>query len=507
MYFRFACEKCGKKLKVDEEHAGQKARCPYCRTTQVIPSPHGDEEEAKRTEWADRAAASSAPGPAAGSAPPAASDEPPAPEPSKEKAKSSLWDRLIGEASNTDVSAWKSGLLGLWLTGLVYLVLYRVHDSIGALFYHRGWVPVVLTLLLGWAFGIIILKYFKLQRQRDAMLFDVLPNEIGEDITTKNLPNFVNHVRELPVSASQSFFINRVLLGLEHFRVRQNANEVGTVLQSQSEIDNNALASSYSLLNVFLWAIPILGFIGTVLGISTAVASFSGTVAEAGQLADMKQSLGSVMGGLGTAFDTTLLALCMAVVLIFPMKSMQKAEENLLNWVDEYTNENLLKRLKDSSKADSDQSANQQQIQKAINDAMADHHAELRSWRKKLESISENFRQKAEDQWQQIHQRLMEEHETREKSLAQTVDSVTEKQTEAVRQLSELQEQLNQLQDKQAQSINSVNETVQSVQQHVQGLQEGIGSLNEVLRELDGKTVNVQKPKRGLFGRTKQNDH
>ena len=43
------------------------------------------------------------------------------------------------------------------------------------------------------------------------------------------------------------------------------------MLKSQSEIDATMVDSSYVLIKVFIWAIPILGFIGTVLGISEAV--------------------------------------------------------------------------------------------------------------------------------------------------------------------------------------------------------------------------------------------
>jgi biopolymer transport protein ExbB/TolQ/DNA-directed RNA polymerase subunit RPC12/RpoP len=521
MYFRFGCDKCGKKLKVDEEHAGQKARCPYCRSTQLIPDPHSEESQS-RIKWGEPTGASEAKDDASQAGQASEGVGTGESGSSQEKQKRGLFSRLAGQESNTDVSPWKSGLIGVWLTALVYLALYPVRDSVGVLFYGRGWVPVILTLLLCWAFGIIILKYFKVQQQRDAMLFDVLPTEIGDEITLKNLPQFMQHVRDLPMNASESFFINRVMRGLEHFRVRQSVTEVGTVLESQSEIDNNAVASSYSLLHVFLWAIPIMGFIGTVLGISTAVASFSGTIGEAGELSAMKESLGQVMGGLGTAFDTTLLALCMAVVLIFPMKSVQKAEESLLNSVDEYTNENLLKRLKEAGEAQQTAgSTNQQEIQRAIHQAMADHHAELRTWTKKLDAITEQFKEKAGEEWKQIHQRLMEEHQSRESSLSQTLDKIAEKQTQTAQdftekyeklmsQFDQLQQQIQELQKQEADhithmqeqvadSVKSIRDTAQALQSYVGGVGDGLSSLNEVLKELDGKTVTVERPRRRLF--------
>ena len=43
------------------------------------------------------------------------------------------------------------------------------------------------------------------------------------------------------------------------------------MISSMSDVDANKVAGSYSLIKVFLWAIPIMGFIGTVLGIGTAI--------------------------------------------------------------------------------------------------------------------------------------------------------------------------------------------------------------------------------------------
>ena len=99
------------------------------------------------------------------------------------------------------------------------------------------------------------------------MLFDLLPDSLGRDITVESVDRFASGIRDLPVNPGSSFLVQRVLRGLEHFTVRRSASEVSTVLASQSELDSNAVSSSYALLNVFIWAIPILGFIGTVQGL------------------------------------------------------------------------------------------------------------------------------------------------------------------------------------------------------------------------------------------------
>ena len=119
------------------------------------------------------------------------------------------------------------------------------------------------------------------------------------------------------------------------------------MLKSQSEIDATMVDSSYVLIKVFIWAIPILGFIGTVLGISDAVSSFGGEMGAAADIDVIKEKLGQVTGGLSEAFDTTLVSLAFSLCVMFPTSVMQKNEEDLLNKVDEYCNEYFLKRLRE----------------------------------------------------------------------------------------------------------------------------------------------------------------
>ena len=218
------------------------------------------------------------------------------------------------------------------------------------------------------------------------MLFDVLPADIAEEINVNNTRLFAEHINSLPGESRQSFLLNRVLRGLEHFRVRRNTQEVASVLSSQSDIDATGVQSSYTVIKVFIWAIPILGFIGTVIGIGDSIGSFTGAMDSAQDVAKLKESLAGVTGGLATAFDTTLIALVMSLLVMFPSRSMQKAEEDLLNWVDEYCKENLLKRLKDATNVQDGEQA--RQVRLAIESAMDKHHAEIAASSKMLEQTA-----------------------------------------------------------------------------------------------------------------------
>ena len=170
--------------------------------------------------------------------------------------------------------------------------------------------------------------------------------------------------------------VNRIKRGLEHFSVRQSNPEVANIMLAQSEVDASAVHGSYSIVKVFLWAIPILGFIGTVQGISDAVGGFSGTLDSAENIEVMKESLNKVTSGLALAFDTTLVALIMSLIISFPVNIMQKREEDFLGMVDDYCSENLLKRLNDAGGV-ADVASHTHVMMQALGNAMASNEGAL----------------------------------------------------------------------------------------------------------------------------------
>ncbi len=259
----------------------------------------------------------------------------------------------------TDVAIGTSGGIALVLTGLFYLVVITpLRDSyVGQLFGARGWVPYVVTLFACWASVMLVLKYRAYRHQLTALELDLLPHSFGSKITPANAHVFSSYLQNLDTNGPPSYLVRRLRWAIRHFRSRGNAQELASQLSERARADADALDSSYSMLRVFVWAIPILGFIGTVLGIGESVSSFSSAVAGAADLDVMKESIGSVTTGLGVAFDTTLLALVMSILVMFPTSALQKAEEGVLAHSDEYCDEHLLCRIDDTPEADSSQPA------------------------------------------------------------------------------------------------------------------------------------------------------
>ena len=447
MYLHIPCPSCGNKLTVREELSGRKCGCPHCKKTIQIPSlsalaayrqakqpaaePGGIQIDTKRRR-----------------------------QKSQTQAKVQTNQGAIEDSTNASM-LW-SGLIGLGATVLFYLLLFPIHQfGWTELFWNRGWVPYVTMLLTFWSFAILFLKWRKLRFQRQAMLLDVLPTELSEEITFDTLDDFLRHIAKLPVQG-QSFLVNRVVRGIEHFRVRKSTSETVTMLGSQSDIDANNVMGSYTLVKVFIWALPIMGFIGTVIGVSSAIAGLAGSLENASDVSEIKGALNDVFAGLGTAFDTTLLALVLSLMVKVPCSAMQKSEEDLITWVDEYCNENLLKRLNDKREGGAQRGAGTSGVDPAVirdvfTAAMGVYHEE---WNRQVVEMSKATRDL-------------------QKSFV-AITSQTEKlQLDAVKS----------------------NKTLQK---HFSGLEKGLTGLSTVLEKLGHEQVVVQQvpaKKRGLFGR------
>lgn len=144
---------------------------------------------------------------------------------------------------------------------------------------------------------------------------------------------------------SQSIALNRMDRILAMWLEQKDVARISNWASAESARDTSASDSSYALARVLIWAIPILGFIGTVQGLGSAVSGFSQFLAGAAELTQIKDAIARVTIGLGVAFDTTFLALILVTFLMFPLSTVQRREENLFVEIDIYLDDNVISRF------------------------------------------------------------------------------------------------------------------------------------------------------------------
>ena len=143
----------------------------------------------------------------------------------------------------------------------------------------------------------------------------------------------------------KSILLGRLDRGLALWLATKDVGRVGSWMGSEASRDNAMSDLTYTLARTMMWAIPILGFIGTVQGLSSAVGGFGDFLSGAADLAAIKGAIADVTIGLGVAFDTTFLALMLVTIIQFPLSSVMRREATLLGEIEVYIDEHFVSRL------------------------------------------------------------------------------------------------------------------------------------------------------------------
>lgn len=112
-------------------------------------------------------------------------------------------------------------------------------------------------------------------------------------------------------------------------RIRNVMNDANT-LEDQLRFLWRRHEESYLVPRYITFATPVLGFIGTVLGISLAADGIRLIISSDSGLSGLTSELGSAIAPLGIAFDTTLIALSLSIVLTLLLALVQRGEERTL---------------------------------------------------------------------------------------------------------------------------------------------------------------------------------
>ncbi|MCA9039367.1 MAG: MotA/TolQ/ExbB proton channel family protein [Planctomycetaceae bacterium] len=179
--------------------------------------------------------------------------------------------------------------------------------------------------------GIAFLAIKAMQLRAQKVAFEI---ELIEQTYNPQLPPLENAQR-LEVKAEEhmelfgsSWLLNRLRDTGRYLIGRGNSKGLEEHLRYLAELAIEELQRSYALLRTIIWAVPILGFLGTVIGITVALANVN--------LEQIQTSPDQVASGLAIAFDTTALALTLSLGLVFGSFLVERSEQHLLSQVESF---------------------------------------------------------------------------------------------------------------------------------------------------------------------------
>jgi len=192
-------------------------------------------------------------------------------------------------------------------------------------------------ILMLWAFAIMTMKAQVAVNERTLLQEDLIPLQQGMRITPEDTSGYLRQLDNLAES-KQSLLLPRILINaLNRFATTGNVQDVATSAHTMVESEADRLESELSMIRYIAWAIPSIGFIGTVRGIGAAL-SLAHRAAD-GDISGVTQNL-------GIAFNSTFIALLISIVIMFLVHQLQLLQERQIFETENYCDQNLITHLK-----------------------------------------------------------------------------------------------------------------------------------------------------------------
>ena len=191
-------------------------------------------------------------------------------------------------------------------------------------------------ILMLWAFAIMGYKSRMTARERRLVQQDLVPVSEGTRILPEDAREYARQIQALPDDRRSALLPRALLVALHRFTATRSIQDVSTTAHNLCEAESERLESELSMVRYIAWAIPSIGFIGTVRGIGEALGQAHRAVE--GEIAGVTQSL-------GVAFNSTFIALLISIFLMFLVHQLQLLQERLVFDAESYVDQNLIRHM------------------------------------------------------------------------------------------------------------------------------------------------------------------
>ncbi len=191
-------------------------------------------------------------------------------------------------------------------------------------------------ILMFWAISLMGYKSILAIQERKVLSLDLIPLNQGTSILPEDTREFSRPIQALPENQQRLLLPRCLLTALHRFRSTRNIQDVSTSIRAICESESERLDSELSMIRYIAWAIPSIGFLGTVRGIGQALGQAHKAVQ--GDIAGVTQSL-------GVAFNSTFVALLISILIMFLMHQLQLTQERLVLDAEDYSDNRLIRHL------------------------------------------------------------------------------------------------------------------------------------------------------------------
>jgi biopolymer transport protein ExbB/TolQ len=191
----------------------------------------------------------------------------------------------------------------------------------------------ICLILMIWGTFLIADKCIHILKERYLFDIDLIESSAADK---SGLTTSLEEMEKLPERVKKSPLVQTLMASLRRYLITNDVQNTSDAITASVEALGVRLEAENSMVRYLIWAIPSIGFIGTVRGIGQALSQAD--KALAGDIAGMTDSL-------GVAFNSTFVALVISIGLMFLLHQLQRLQDGLLVDTQEYCDKFLLNRI------------------------------------------------------------------------------------------------------------------------------------------------------------------
>ncbi len=229
-------------------------------------------------------------------------------------------------------------IVGIGLTVLFYWLVNQDGMKDGMLYRYttEHLVEYVIVGFFLWGLSDVAIRAMGFPREMVALKQVFLPARDGRE-QVADVPLLIASLQKKPQWLQDSRLGQRLAQALAHLAEKESADGFADYLRDLAANDEDRTYSNYGVVRFICWVTPMLGFLGTVIHFGTALG---------GQTAgDIAEKLPRVVAEMGTAFNTTTVALIAATTMMFCLFLSERVEREIVRGVDRRTERELLNRF------------------------------------------------------------------------------------------------------------------------------------------------------------------
>jgi len=195
------------------------------------------------------------------------------------------------------------------------------------------------TCLILMLWSLMIMAYKAYSAFQEKSMFDqaMLSVQAGASILPEDARNLCRPLQALPADKQQMLAPRALLISLKRFSATGSVSAVAAAIKNICDSESDRLDSELAMVRYISWAIPSIGFIGTVRGIGDALGQAHKAV---------EGDIVGITNSLGVAFNSTFIALVISIFIMFFAHQLQLMQERLVLRTQDYCDNNLLNHLK-----------------------------------------------------------------------------------------------------------------------------------------------------------------